>query len=188
MSFCKQCNYALDISKIIPIVNQGKIEKTDVITNVNDFIARILKKTETNNLILGFQINQINNNSKFKKLSKPNQETIIKAFHEIIQKNDNKTGVHFICKNCGYTEPLPPKTIIFSENLNSIKTTIDTNYDLIINDYTLPRTRDYICKNSKCSSHDSKNKLTKEAVFYRTDGYKTKYVCCLCKTDWIINL
>ena len=44
-----------------------------------------------------------------------------------------------------------------------------------LNDFTLPRTKDFICPNKNCISH--KNNLDKEAVFYRPykNSYKIKY-------------
>ena len=56
-----------------------------------------------------------------------------------------------------------------------------------LNDHTLPRTKDYICPNKKCSA--SKNDSAKEAIFYRPykNSYNLKYVCGLCKSSWLTS-
>ena len=64
----------------------------------------------------------------------------------------------------------------------------EIDIDLIISDQTLPRTKDYICQNKKCKTHNSSNYFEKEAVFYRPnpDKYITKYACCVCKESWYV--
>ena len=63
----------------------------------------------------------------------------------------------------------------------------DRMYDFLdrLLSVALPRTRDYICANDKCSTH--KDLDAKEAIFFRQGkGYLISYVCTTCKTSWII--
>jgi hypothetical protein len=64
-----------------------------------------------------------------------------------------------------------------------LKKTNDVSIDNvsdIVEDYTYPRTKDFICPNDKCKVSDHQ----KEAVIYRPNPseYTTNYICVNCHT------
>jgi len=184
MFFCPQCNYALDINKTIP--QMGQAVPQNIISNINDFVTKAIKSPdELTNSLVGFNSSNLTNNAKYKKLSKQNQDAVLVKFEELSTKTVGKQGVFFICKNCGYSTPVKKGTVIYNKNISKeqVVTSLE-NLDLKCIDPTLPRTKDYICKNDECGSH--KNNDEKEAVFYREKGYGVTYVCCTCKKGWSI--
>lgn len=190
MFFCPQCNYALDITKTLPQTETGTTKQLvpqQIISNINEFVTNVLKKPEElNNASLGFQVNSLTSNAKYKKLSKQNQELVLSKFNEITNKTSGKHGVYFICKYCGYSSPIKKGTIIYNKNISKEQqVTSLENYDLKCIDPTLPRTKDYICKNAECPTQDKKHEDEKEAVFFRPKhSYEVTYVCCVCKKGW----
>lgn len=99
-----------------------------------------------------------------------------------VSSDENKQKAYFKCSNCTYSEPIVDGQVI-------MRKTADTNYVNNTVDYSdmadasyLPRTRNYICPNSKCESHTKYEK--REAVFFRlNDSSKTIYVCTACRTS-----
>ena len=89
------------------------------------------------------------------------------------------------CQNCGYSKVLEETIKLYEYNVN------DTNYSktlddnkLLCLDPTLPRTRDFTCKNSSCSTLKGG---TKEAVFMRIPkSYNLTYICTTCYHSWNI--
>ena len=68
-----------------------------------------------------------------------------------------------------------------NDKANNIRRLDDNK--LLALDPTLPRTRDYTCKNVNCITHKSKDK--KEAVFLRIPkSYNLSYVCTQCNYSW----
>ena len=105
-----------------------------------------------------------------------------------------------ICTStCNYSENIEKSILLYkieinnkisSENnskkdiseIDSYEKTIE-DYKLLVMNPTLPRTRDYICKNIKCITHT--NKVKKEAVFYKNpETYNVNYVCTVCYHPW----
>ena len=174
---CKRCNYLLNISKI---TNYKKID------NINDFMY------EYNNLeqdfIINFDKKQLENHINKKNINDTEKTKILSFYDSIINKNlFNKYILN--CPTCGTEYKLEPETVIYNLNLKKQDLIFDDDdLDYIFNDNTLPRTKDYICKNSNCSTNiDGFDLKLKEAVFYRAkNSYITKYACTNCKTSWII--
>ena len=100
--------------------------------------------------------------------------------------SDENNIVYYFCQKCGFSEKLKPQTLIFSNVTdNSLRNTMNDNYEHLKYDNTLPRTRNYNCHNKKCETH--KNKNIKEAIFYRQyNSYITSYVCTVCNTKWTL--
>ena len=68
-----------------------------------------------------------------------------------------------------------------NDKINTIRTLEDNK--LISMDPTLPRTKDYSCKNVNCVTH--KNIKDKEAVFLRIPKtYNLSYICTKCYYSW----
>ena len=185
MSFCPKCGYSLDIRKDIT-KNENKS-----FSNVNNFINNILKDNLklSEDFKVNFTKNNLKINNKFKKKKKDIQQKIISFFdkaHTDIQGLD----VIYFCNNCGYKNNIKPGTILYSENKDKAFSEIENENERKLRslDNTLPRTKNYICQNKECITHNNKNIHLKEAIFYRINNstYNIKYLCCVCKTSWRI--
>lgn len=156
-------------------------------------ISNILNGSDTNvSLSKNFNINDLNKNSKFNKLSIEQKTLVVNRILENVPKQkqtksnlqSNKKS-YFYCKSCGYNEKIPNKKFIFSrgnENKNEI---FNYNFVNFVNDNTLPRTKNYNCINPNCSSHS--NPEVKMAVFYRhACSYNVRYICQICNKYWDI--
>lgn len=165
-----------------------------------DDVSNILDGSDTNiSVSKKFNINDLNKNSKFIKLSNEQKTLVINRILEnnpkqkqtkttttisTLTSTSNKKS-HFYCKSCGYNEKIPNQKFIFSrgnENKNEI---INSNFLNLVNDCTLPRTKNYNCVNQSCSTHS--NPQLKMAVFYRhANSYNIRYICQVCSKFWDI--
>jgi hypothetical protein len=179
--FCSKCNYLLDITKE-PINSD---EKDNNILNLNQFLNIVLDDNDIDiNYKLNFNINELTNNSKFKKLDEETKNMIYIQYENLNQGNNSI--VHFICNNCGYYKDIAPGTQLYNKSYVLIDTSSLENPHLKVIDPTLLRTRDYICKNKNCVTH--KDKSIAEATFFRTKhSFQLTYVCCVCKHSWLMN-
>lgn len=186
--FCPKCKNYLDISRNTPIVidkSTNDIIITDV-SKIYDFAN--LEQTEQN-YVITFSEDTLKKHPKFTKLSAINKKNIL-TFYEKYKKEDSNMykKVYFSCNRCGYQSVIQPGTVIYSQDLerNNMLLT-DEDYTLMTNDPTLPRTKDYICVNPKCISHDKKKYKDKEALLVRDPKtYRLTYVCSICHTNWTI--
>ena len=172
-------------NKLVGGISSDNISEND--------ISNILDGSDTNlSLPKNFNINDLNKNSKFNKLSMEQKTLVVNRILENVPKQkqtksnlqSNKKS-YFYCKSCGYNEKIPNKKFIFSrgnENKNEI---FNYNFINFVNDNTLPRTKNYNCINLNCSSHS--NPEVKMAVFYRHSGsYNIRYICQVCNKYWDI--
>lgn len=216
-SFCKNCDNFMDITNNISnsyeVQQEGgynnevynlegvHIESSDYdvsITesiggaNINDEnISSILDGSDTDiTLSKNFNINELNKNPSFNKLSNEQKTLVI---NRILEKNpkqilNKKTSTstkesYFYCKSCGYNEKIPNKKFVFSRGNENKSEMYNYNFLNLINDNTIPRTKNYNCINPNCSTH--KNPETKLAVFYRHLGtYNIRYICTICNKFW----
>ncbi len=162
-------------------------------------ISSILDGSDTDITISkNFNINDLNKNSVFNKLSNEHKTLVI---NRILEKNPTphsnskqkqpKSNMystkksHFYCKSCGYNEKIPNRKFIFSRGDENKNEMFNYNFMNFINDNTLPRTKNYNCINQNCSTH--KNPETKMAVFYRhKNSYNIRYICKICSKFWDI--
>lgn len=104
--------------------------------------------------------------------------------NDVLDDNINYNA-SFICKYCGNTEPIKPQTILIKKLYKTIinETNESSHYENMSNVDYYPRTRKYVCHNTKCKSHD--NFEEREAIFYRISGsFKIQYICTSCKASW----
>ena len=94
---------------------------------------------------------------------------------------------YFKCSNCGYNQEVEPGALILSRAPE--KTTSDfmidqSKYKDMIHDMTLPHTRNYICPNNLCKSHDDYS--LREAVWFKPSrfSYTIINICKACETVW----
>ena len=191
MFFCDECRYLFNISKDVKSKQVGgKIEVSlDNIFNkffrnekiINEDLSRITKK-------------DVMNDERFEKSSKKDQKKLISQIKNadknffsggeddmINQVGTNKA--YFVCRFCKNYKQIKPRTLIYSKNLNTSNIMEVDDYTYAIHDHTLARTKNYICKNSKCETH--KNSSIKEAVLTKNSIDQLVYVCVVCSTWWI---
>jgi hypothetical protein len=157
----------------------------------DDNISSILDGSDTDiTLSKKFNINELNKNPSFNKLSNEQKTLVI---NRILEKNPkqktNKQTIsstkesYFYCKSCGYYEKIPNQKFIFSRGNENKNETYNYNFLNLVNDNTIPTTKNYNCINQDCSTH--KNPKTKLAVFYRHAGsYNIRYICKVCNKFW----
>lgn len=217
-SFCKNCDNFMDItnniSNTIEEIQSGgnNVDKLEgVIIESSDYDVSLSESTggannisenDLTNILDGsdtdisvsknFNINDLNKNATFNKLSNEQKTLVInRILDKAPKQKQSKSYVHsskksyFYCKSCGYNEKIPNQKFIFSrgnENKNEI---YNYNFMNFVNDNTLPRTKNYNCINSICSTHV--NPELKMAVFYRhKDSYNIRYICKVCNKYWDI--
>ncbi|QKF94076.1 DNA-directed RNA polymerase subunit 9 [Fadolivirus algeromassiliense] len=162
----------------------------------DDIIERILhhKKIDQNE-ITKISIDDLTKSNAYKKLKHHDREYIYNKFQDLLPLDKKKISkddalkqtiekAYFICNNCGYLKPIDEGTLIFSKVSSDISQSYSSSdtKDMIYSDI-IPRTRKYVCPNSKCESHINFEK--REASFFRMNNtFKVKYVCQACGTDF----
>jgi len=185
MNFCKKCNYVLNINK--KQLNEDEKNHYKIGT-VEAFLNYVKYNMTEANQTVEMKIDRESLKEKLVMKFKKNPEKVDELIkqYDVISSKKNSFDVYLVCNNCNSAYTINPKTVILSTNLEETgKQFKEVNLEYKCLDPILPRTKDYICHNSKCSSH--KNNADKEAIFYReSNGYLLKYVCCVCKTSWVI--
>lgn len=190
MFYCNKCNYMLDITKTTNLSNKNKL----IIETPDEFYKKIVKGKKSNLLEEIMEINfereqLLNYISKNSNLS--NSTNQILSIYDNKKNSIRQSKFIFKCKNCSNEYQLNPKQVILSLKLkkNSTQNNIlmqnltDNVKDLIINDNTYFRTKNFICQNIKCSTH-KENTIDKEAIIFRPNPntFLTYYLCTACKT------
>jgi predicted RNA-binding Zn-ribbon protein involved in translation (DUF1610 family) len=104
----------------------------------------------------------------------------------IRNSSDNEHKANFKCTNCEYTEPIMNHTLIISRSNEIDNSVEDTGkckvniYKNMVNDATVPHTRNYVCPNENCKSH--KDFALRDAIWFkpRLHSYKKIFVCTAC--------
>jgi hypothetical protein len=181
MSFCKNCNNLLDISKTQP---KNVQQNPDI--NVQELIEGILAKDDKMHAIVKtININDIYKHPFFTNLS-PDKKLLVEHFME---KNvgHSLNKAYYICSNCLYSSPIEPNALIASKASTNISKSYvkSEKFKNYIYNPALPRTRNYACVNEDCISHKQPDK--KEAVFYRqcVNNLQIWYSCCACNGDGV---
>lgn len=188
MYFCNKCRYAYNVTKNIKDKQLGGKIKNAIDNIIDKFYSN--EKLSENDLkkIKG---KDVLDDDRFESMSKKDQKKIMSNIKAIDKKffieeepDDIEIGTnvaYFICKFCKHTKVIKPGTILYSRNYNGIDTNTEEN-KYAIHDPTLPRTKNYICKNPDCETHE--NNSLKEAVMDRNSLYQIVFVCTVCSTQW----
>lgn len=173
MFICEKCGYILNTKKI-------KSKLGDVVNNelIETFINDTLNNKDIKYLI-EFSLDNLLNSDKYKKSSSKDK---IKLNYEKLF-----TNAYFQCDNCGFKFQMANGTIIYKNNIINDDTLLLSNINIEqkVNDLTLPRTKNYICKNKECSSNKNLKDINREALYFRTqNSYQLIYICMNCKTSW----
>ena len=154
-------------------------------------VSDILNGSDIDFNMKNFNINDLNKNPAFTKLSNNQKTLVVNRILEKIPKNKSSKPTdsvvnkesYFYCKSCGYNEKIPNKQFIFSRGDEKKDDLYNYRYMNYIHDNTLPRTKNYNCVNKDCTTH--KNPSLKMAVFYRQKGtYNVRYICTICNGFW----
>jgi len=212
-SFCKNCENFMDITNNISVIDNDKnligghnfdnihIESSDYDVSISESVGGasisdnnvndILNGSDIDLNIKNFNINDLNKNPIFNKLSNNQKTLVINRILEKIPKNKsskqsesivNKES-YFYCKSCGYNEKIPDKQFIFSRGDEKKDDFYNYRFIDYVHDNTLPRSKKYNCINEKCPTHQ--NPSLKLAVFYRQKGsYNIRYICTVCNNFW----
>lgn len=175
----------------------SKITETEDILDLNKQVENLITKIQNSDNISNDDIKNIThdiftNNKSYKDLSKHDKTTVLKSFTVLLTKlsNNELSNTHVIyniCNNCFYNEPIKTKTLIINRTNINASSIINADMDRFSNmryDKTLPHTRQYVCKNKECTSHNNYTK--RDAVWFRpyNNNYITYYVCVTCGTFW----
>lgn len=112
------------------------------------------------------------------------------AYYLFLQ-DQAEAGLHLLCRHCGYTDKMNPKSsaeaLILETSFASAGTQKQTESHL--NEYTkldptLPRLTTIQCPNQDCDTR--KAGATPDILYIKTDAKNLKYqYCCnVCNTQW----
>lgn len=190
MFFCNECRYLFNITKDI----KGKQLGGKINVSLNNLFEKYNKNEKIDSDDLkNIKIKNILNDERFEAMNKKDQKKMLSFLKDIdkefvVDNNDekkdpNKNTVHFICKFCKNNRLIEPGTLIYSRKYGSINAVEAEDYSYVVYDNTLARTKNYICKNTSCETHE--NHDLREAVLLKNNLYQIIYVCTVCKTHWI---
>lgn len=189
MFFCNECRYLFNITKDV----KGKQLGGKINTSLNSFFEKYKKNEsiDTDDL-KNIKIKDIVNDERYESMNKKDQKKLISFLKEIdkefiVNEDDknssNKNKAYFICKFCKNDRLIEPGTLIYSRKYGSINTVESEDYSYVVYDNTLARTKNYICHNPSCETHE--NPDLREAVLLKNSLYQIIYVCVACKVHWI---
>jgi hypothetical protein len=204
MFYCKYCSDTLEIIKNTNLANESAMKQIDTVDELVEIFFSDLesKKNKFINSDTQYSImwgeSEIDN-LDFKQILKTYGITgltpeelksqLSNMYRQIVKFQKSISNFYLSCTNCTTTYFLEPGTVIDSINFEKSAAVNDDDAKIRSNDPTLPRTKDFICPNSKCitntKSNDTNVLISKEAVFYRSGKeYNIKYICCQCNTQW----
>ena len=178
--FCPECQHSLGINKKV----SQNLEKK-ILEKPEDFLKLFTaNKYDSNVYQMGFSKDELLRNKKYSKLT--SQE---KAKIEVLFTN-SMNNAELSCDNCGYKSDINETIKVYEFNVSDEVRTIRSLDDnkLMAMDPTLPRTKDYTCKNLTCPNKkkkDKSSKINKEAVWIRNKkNFSIEYICTVCNYSW----
>lgn len=180
--FCPNCNNLYDITNINP--SQLLSDETETSTSEIDYaeiINNLLKNVDVDQKI---NLNNLTSHQEYKKLSAKQKETINKKLEKNVNASHGNLVPSYFCTTCGNYEAIKIGSVILDRSICK-----DNNFDLeksdeILNDKTLPISRNYICPNNNCESHKDHSKRAAKFNRIEKGKYRLIYVCCACKSSW----
>lgn len=194
MFFCENCRYSFNVTK--------DVKSKQVGGKINTSLTKLFDKIKNNEPLSAEDLENIKGrhileDERYENMSKKDQRKIvsmIKAINKNFFVNDTEEGkvgtnvAYFICKYCKNFKPIKPGTKIYSKNYASNNSGENEDYTYTIYDNTLARTRNYICKNSKCPTHKDETNMSKEAILTKNSMDQVVYVCTVCSKHWANTL
>jgi hypothetical protein len=185
MNFCSKCRYAYNVTRNIKDKQSGG--------KISDAIDSLLEKFHSNQKIEKEDLESLTgedilDNEKFESMTKKDQKKLMtmiksidKKFFDTSDEEPSTNTAYFICKFCKHTKEIKPGTVIYSRVYNGVEVSSLENKYAIYDD-TLPRTKNYFCKNKNCQTYEDPS--IKEAVMDRNALYQIVYICTICQTQW----
>lgn len=193
MFFCDKCHYLFNITK--------DVEGKQIGGKINKALTNLFNKFQTDETLTEKDLQKINrtdvlNDERFENMTIKDQnemkawiKTVNKSFFNKQNTDDTReigNQAYFICKYCKNSRPIEPLTLIYSKEYTTTSSVEDEDYTYAVDDQTLARTRDYICKNPECKTHS--DETIKEAVLTKNNNYQVVYICTSCSTYWTSSL
>jgi DNA-directed RNA polymerase subunit M/transcription elongation factor TFIIS len=191
MFFCEKCRYLFNVTK--------DVKSKQIGGRINEALTSLFGKYNNNEQLEEKDLRRIKGkdlleDERFEDLTKKEQRKMIsyvKSFNKNffveeelpVETKIGSNAAFFICKYCKNSKPIKPGTLIYSKNYGGESSIETEDYTFAIYDQTLPRTKNYICKNPKCESH--KNDAVKEAALTKNGLYQIVYICTACSTHWV---
>lgn len=187
MFFCDKCNYLFNITK--------DVKNKQIGGKINKSLTSIFNKYENNEPIEENDLEEIKgkmllDDDRYENMTKKEQKKFIswikninKDFFNDEEIEDNNNKAYFICKYCKNSKPIKPGTLIYSKNYNLENSIEPENYDYVVYDHSLARTKTYNCKNKECETHQ--NPTIKEAILTKNSSDQLVYICSICLNNWI---
>lgn len=172
MEFCSNCNYVYDLSNIS--------DDSSKLVSISQLLDILKKKPKSlSKYSVKESREELEKNKDFSKIYSKDKENIDKLLNQLF----TKSLIGFKCSNCGNIKKIDTTFLLFKEDRRKTSSNLDFDPSVLIKDPTLPRTKDYSCKNIKCPS--IKKPEMKEAVFIRNKNtYNLTYICTVCSSSW----
>jgi DNA-directed RNA polymerase subunit M/transcription elongation factor TFIIS len=113
------------------------------------------------------------------------------SYYLFLKEEESEEKLSLLCRHCGYTEPMHPKTAeealvletSFHTASNQKQTTSAIN-DYTKRDPTLPHLKTIPCPNAECPTQA--DPATRDILYVKTDAknLKYQYCCMVCDTQW----
>ena len=182
MYFCNKCDalYTINQKNNDNKMSGGKkLSLNEIITNS---LNKKLKKEDIDKSTL---IN-IKKSSDFQKLKSSEQEYILNNINDLLENkkikyNSSNFKALFLCNNCGNTENIKERTCIFTRREDHLSKDKFLDPKMVVKSNIIFKTTNFTCPNTNCKN---KKDEIKTASFFRTKGYKIKYICNTCSTSW----
>jgi DNA-directed RNA polymerase subunit M/transcription elongation factor TFIIS len=184
--FCPECDSILDISRIASKKQYDiDIDISSDDDNDADKIKILINKILNDEIIEkinNIKIDQITTHPSFIKIDNNKKKLVLDKVNDLFIPDDASMHAFYVCKTCSWSQKIKPGTQIMSK----IGTNTQTNYLNMgryknkIYNRVIPRTRNFICPNTKCIGKKDISKH--EAVIYRhNDSMKIMYTCVACQ-------
>ncbi len=114
-------------------------------------------------------------------------------YYLFLSASEGTTDVSMLCRNCGFSEKLDPKTkedaLILETNFRSGSSATGASSGITVNEYTkmdptLPHVNTIRCPNGGCPSNREGEE--RDVIYIKTDpaNLKFQYVCTKCPAQW----
>ena len=193
--FCKICNNILDINKtkLKKATSEDSGSESHNLVDyeyiINQLAIDIIPPPKEMNNVDFITLQQ---HPKFKEKSKKEKKTIkknIESLLETSEKDKELLNIYFVCQSCSYSEKIKEKQLIMVRSRET-----DSHHEEhpiyrwknLFFSKILPHTREYICKNKECPTH---NGVQRSAKFSREpNSTSTLYFCEICNEVWKISI
>ena len=183
MYFCNKCDSLYTINQ--KNNNDDKVgggKKLSFNEIINKSLNKELKKDNIDKTLL----TKIKKSGEFQKLKGNEQEYILNNINDLlkdkkIKYSSSNIQALFLCNNCGNTEEIKERTCIFTRREDNLTKDKYIDPKMVVKSNIIFRTTNFKCPNGNCGTNKGEFGT---ASFFRTKGYKTKYVCNTCFTSW----